>query len=377
MIVLGPRDADLGGAPDYWREGFWRPDTLIRGPQTCTFTTIPFDKCDIVLEYDARRPERPMPADQGWNLLGEDNGIWQHDPRHGVLTFKAEGETPSFWHAEAEQEMTPDRGASYGLFAIWQSAAALRDGGLDFIFHAPARQGRTRGMRGCYSSLWHWRAFQGTDFRPIMKVAAEPGIEQVWHRFGMDAELTGREVALDNVDRDDGGKTIGSLDGLISNEDRRMFLYGPSDTRVPAASFGLTDKETRMSGMVRNYVASFPGIFLRPAFRVIAPGEKTRLRMIFCRPPSEENAPASFQVRYTAPSLGMRDNALPDKEAPPAALQFDPGAPGALAGITVPLDGLKPGEPLWFTVERDWRSGDDTLRDTVYLLSLIVEEEPE
>ena len=375
MIVLGPRDADLGGAPDYWREGFWRPDTLLRGPQTCAFTAIPFDKCDVVLEYDARRPERPMPADQNWKLTGEDNGIWKHDPRHGVLTFDPEGKTPSFWQAQAEREMAPDRGAAYGLFLISQSAAELREGGLDFIFQAPAREGRMRGMRGCYSSLWHWRALDGSAFRPIIKAAVEPGITQVWHRFGMDAELNGAEIRLDNFDRDDGGKTIGSLDGLISNEDRRVFLYGPSAPRVPAVSFGLTDKETRVSGMIRNYVASFPGVFLRPAFRAIAPGEKTRLRLIFCRPPGNADATASFQVRYTSPSLGMHGNALPDKEAPPASLQFDPGAPGVLAEITVPLDGVLPGEPLWFTVERDWRSDEDKLRDTVHLLSLILEEE--
>jgi|GEM_PF-3177903 len=375
MIVLGPCDADLGGAPVYWREGFWRPDTLMRGPETCAFTSIPFDKCDIVFEYDARRPDRPMPTDQGWKPAGADDGIWKHDPLHGVLSFDPGDETPSFWQAAADIELTPDRGTAYGLFRITRPAAELPDGGLDFIFQAPAREGRTRGMRGCYSSLWHWRALDASDVRPIIRAAAEPEIEQVWHGFGMDAELTGRETTLDNFDLDDGGKTIGSLDRLISNEDRRFFLYGPLDVRVPMASFGLTDKNTRVAGGVRNYIAAFPGTFLRPAFRAIAPGEKTRLRLIFCRAPGEDEGAAIFQVRYTAPSLGMRDNALPDKDAPPAALAFDPGAPGALVEIAVPLDGVKSGEPIWFTVERDWRSDEDKLRATAHLLSIIVEED--
>lgn len=375
MIVLGPRDADLGGAPDYWREGFWRPDTLFRGPQTCAFTSIPFDKCDAVLEYDARLPGRPMPQDQGWDFVGGDEGIWKHNSEHGVLDFRPEGSTPSFWQSASERSEFPDRGAAYGLFAITQPAREQRGGGLDFLFQVPPREGRTRGMRGCFSTLWHWRSLDGANARPIMKSAAEPGIENVWHRFGMDAELTGRGIDEDGFDRDDGGKTIGSLDGLISNEDRRFFLYSGSDRGVPEAVFGLTDEGTPMAGMVRNYVVSFPGVFLRPAFRAIAPAVNTRLRLVFCRSAGEDDRAAIFQIRYTAPSMGMRDNVLPEKEAPLAGLKFDPGAPGALAEIAVPFEGVLAGEPIWFTVERAWQNDEDQFRGTAHLLSLILEEE--
>ena len=374
MIVLGPRDADLGGAPDYWREGNWRPDTLERGPHTCSFTSIPFDKCDEVFEYDARRPKQPMPSDQGWEFQSEGSSeMWQYDPLHGVLRFQADGKAPSFWQREGNRDGLFDRAAAYGLFLVGRPADKPRQGGLNFLFQAPPDEGHMHGMRGVYSSFWHWRALDSTDILPIIHRAAEPEIEQVWHRFGMDAELVGAKIEQDNIDSNDGGKTIGSLDGLISNEDRHFFGYPDRRNPVPMALFGMTDPSTTLSGMVRNYVASFPGRFLRPAFRSTALSEITRLRLVFCRAASEDDRPAVFAVRYTAPSLGMRDNTLPNIDAPRELVKFDPGRPGDLVEISVPLERLRPGEPILFTMERDWRSDDDQMRDTVHLLSVILE----
>lgn len=374
MIVLGPRDADLGGAPDHWREGNWRPDTLIRGPRTCSFTSIPFDKCDEVLEYDGRRPEQPMPSDQNWELQSDDaTGSWQHDPVHGVLRFRTDGNTPSFWQREGEREGVFNRAAAYGMFLMERAANEPLEGGLNFLFQASPDEGRTRGMRGVYSSLWHWRALDSNDISSVIRRAAEPSMEQVWHRFAMDAELVGASIDLDDIDSNDGGKTIGSLDSLISNEDRRFFGYSESGNQLPMAVFGMTDARTAVSGMVRNYVASFPGRFLRPAFRSTALTEITRLRLVFCRAASEDERPAVFSVRYTAPSVGMRDNTLPNIEAPSELLIFDPGRPRELVEISFQLERLRPGEPVWFTVERDWRSEEDQMRDTVHLLSAILE----
>jgi len=376
MIILGPRDADLGGAPDYWREGNWRPDTLGRGPQNCTFTSLPFDKCDVVFEYDARRPEQPMPADQGWELFEDGSDTWRHDPQHGVLRFQADGSSRSFWRREGDADTQFDRGAAYGLFMINRPEEEPRNPGLDFIFQAAPEEGRVRGMRGCYSDRWHWRALVGSAQRPILRAAAEPEMEQVWHNFGMDAELVGARIEQDNFDSNDGGKTIGSLDGLISNEDRRFFDYAERDNPLPVATFGLTEPAQSIAGMVRTFVTSFSGRFLRPAFRATAQAEVTRLRLVFCRAPGEDDRPAVFHVRYTSPGLGMRDNSLPDRSAGRETVVFDPGRPGELVEISFRLDSLRPGEPIWFTVERDWHHDEDQLRDTVHLLSAILEPEP-
>jgi hypothetical protein len=374
MIVLGPRDADLGGAPAYWREANWRPDTLGRQPSGAAFPSIPFDRCDLVLEYDARRPEQPLPSDQGWKLQSESDGIWRHDPLHGVLRFQPEGATPSFWRQVGELPDKFDRAAAHGLFSVSRSAAGLDDGGLNFRFAATPDGGRGRGMRGTWSSSWHWRALDGSEIFQILKAAAEPGIERVWHGFGMDAELTGPQIDAADTDSDDGGKTIGSLDGLVSNEDRRRFRYGLAEPGF-VAEFGLTEANTRMEGMVLYFAASLPGRFLRPAFRATALAETTRLRLLFARGQvSEDDRAAAMLVRYASAGIGPGENALPVKEPPVEFVKFDPALPDALSEIAYRLEDLVPDEPIRFTVERDWRNPDDTLPETVHLVSLILEE---
>lgn len=376
MIVLGPRDADLNGAPPCWREGNWRPDTLRRPPHLCAFTTIPFDKCDLVFEYDARRPQQPMPFDQGWKLVSEGDGNWEHDPLHGTLRFHPEGPTPSFWRRSDQLRPMPDRGAAHGLLMMIDGPRETREGGLDILFEAAPPNRRARGMRGCWSDRWHWRALDGSDAFPLIKAAAEPTLDRAWHGFGLDAELIGPEIDAGDVDPNDGGKTIGGLDGLISNDDRRRFRYGTAEPEQAVAIFGMTERDTRVAGQIRNVCVSFPGRFVRASFRALTLAETTRLRLILClgAEGEVENAGAVIRVLYTSPSIGMRENALPEKEAPPGVIAFDPANPGGAVEVDFDLEGLKPGEPLRFTVERDWRSGEDRLRDTVHLLSAVLEE---
>jgi len=372
MIILGPRDADLGGAPDYWREGNWRPHTLDNAPSNCTFTSIPFDKCEIVYEYDARRLDTPTPEQQGWSLVSEGSAIWSHDKTHGALRFDI-SIGPSFWVSKPENTSTFARGAAYGLFFITQSSLDPNEQGLDFLFHANTGDKSVRGMRGSFSNFWHWRSLTGNDSTPLIKDAAEPSMIQVWHRFGMDAELIGADSTDDRFEKNDGGKTIGDLDGIISNEDRGIFGYGDPNIEQPFALFGVQDKSNPISGMV--FVTSFPGRFIRPAFRATAQSKTTKLRLIFCagNDVKVEDDAAVFLVRYAAPSIGMATNDLPTKEADRNRVTFDPGQTDELVEIEFELKELVVGEPIWFTVERDWQDESDRLEATVHLVSAILE----
>ncbi|MQX37643.1 hypothetical protein [Roseospira navarrensis] len=376
MIVLGPRDADLGGAPAYWREADWRPDSVGRTPRGPTFPAIPFDRCDLVLEYDARWPGRPLPSDQGWELASEGDGLWSHDARHGVLRFRPEGATPSFWRRMGRLESKLDRGAAHGLFRIDQGAQEIRAGGFEVMFMVAPPQGRARGMRGCWSDRWHWRTLDGGVPFPLAKASAEPSLDRVWHGFGMDAELVGPPVPQDNFDPDDGGTTLGSLSGVVSQEDRRRFGYGEFEPQTPLVIFGMTEPGTAMAGQIRNLCVSFPGRFLRPSFRAVAQAETTRLRLLFGvdGSPRDGRNTAAIRVRYTAPSLGMREGLLPQKDLGGRPLAIDPGRADGLHELAVDLEGLKPGEPLRFTVERAWDADADTMPETALLLAAILEE---
>lgn len=376
MIVLGPMNADLNGAPPYWRTGNWRPYTLTEAPSGCVFTTVPFDKCDLVFEYDARLPKTPLPEDQGWKLSNGSPDNWKHEPERGTLRFSFKDDSSSFWSRIEKRETMPDRAVAYGLFRIERDSGTEKRGGLDFVVEANPPNGRSRGMRANWTNRFLYRPLDNANSFPIAQPAAEPTLLNAWHRLGLDAELMGPKVRGEDVEEDDGGKTIGSLDGLINNDDRRAFRYGPAAGPQARAVFGKTDPGGPLEGEIRNFVGSFPGRFMRAGFRAVALGNRTRLRFIFCADPGARDEPgsAAFLVRYATPRLGLRPASLPLNEAPRAIRQFDASNIHRTVEVPVDLANLTAGEELWFTIERDWRHEGDKLRATVHLLMVIIEE---
>ena len=353
MIVLGPMDADLNGAPPYWRSLNWRPYTLEPAPANAFLPTVPFDKCDLVHEYDARLPKAPLPSDQGWSLTGGE-AEWTHDPARGVLRFALKQER-SFWSREEKiEERRLDRAAAHGLFAVQQLVSEGRRGGLDFIIEAAGPQGGpSRGMRASWTDQFLYRSLDAADAFPVTQPAAEPTLRQAWHPLALDAELVGPNVRGEGIQPNDGGKTIGALDDLINNDDRHRFRYGQNADGLVRSAFGKTEPGGAVEGMLRNFAASYPGRFLRAGFRAVALGERTRLRLVVCvdADPGFEEGSAVFRVRYTSPSLGLRPAELPAHDAPPAIRQFDSSNLGRTVEIPVDLTKLRPGEELWLTVE--------------------------
>ncbi len=259
MIVLGPMDANLNGAPPYWRTVNWRPYTRAAAPANACLPTLPFDKCDLVYEYDARIPKAPLPADQGWSREGGADSDWVHDPARGVLRFSIK-EGVSFWIREEKAgRITPDRAVACGLFLIQQDSGNTRQGGLDFVVEASRDEGRTRGMRANWTNRFLYRSLDGGNFLKVSQPSAEPTLLRAWHQMALDAELSGADVNIDGIEKDDGGKTIGSLDGLINNDNRNAFGYGKGGSPLTRAVLGKTDGP----GSRRRAVAEFLCVVLR------------------------------------------------------------------------------------------------------------------
>lgn len=380
MIVLGPMDADLNGAPAYWRQGNWRPNTGRDILSVLAAPTCPFDRCDMVLEYDARFEGKPLPADQGWIFKGDDQDEWIHDDTRGVLRFRLNTPSPSFWLQEIRHDPIPDRAVSYGAFIIdEESKTSGRLGGFDFTALVSPTEGRSRGVRGGWKSGWRYRVLDSLDVIPVVQPAAEPTMQGVWHTMALDAELVGPNVRGENVEPRDGGKTICSFDGLVNYDDRRAFGYSAEGASL--ALFGKWDAtaaepDGRLEGWLRTFCTSFPGRFLRAGFRAVALGKITRLRLVFYVEAGEQFEPGSIAVlvRYTTPGTGLRAGRLPTKEAPRAVQKFESEDVQRTVEVSVNLEGLTYGEELWFTIERDWQHEADTLRSTAHLLMVVVEE---
>ena len=383
MIVLGPMDAELSGAPDYWRRGNWRPYTLTSPPPMCAMATIPFDQCTMVMEYDARDTSNgPLPSDQGWTFNGDSIAGWSHDAALGVLRFALADGSRSYWEREDVVPEPPPRAVGYSVFNIELAGQERRDfGGLDFRIEAGFSDGvnQSRGMRGGWTRNWLYAPLDSESAaRPVIQPSAEPEMLNTWHRMALDAELVGPPVAIEGVDSDDGGKTIGSLDGLVNNDDRYLFRYGQGVVPpVVRAQFGVTDDLSLgpIQGVLCNFYTSFPGRFVRAGFKVVAPGPTVRLRFVFSVPP-EPNFVADtavFLVRYDFGD-SLRPAALPTRELPRLNLNVDGSTIGRTIEVSERISGLAAGAPVWFTLERDWQNENDRLRSTAHLLMVIVEQ---
>ena len=388
MIVLGPLDADLCGAPHYWREGNWRPplpmDIVAGSHGLGLMPSIPFDRCDAVLVYDARDPDAPLPRDQGWDE--KTSGIEpRHEAEQGTLLIEAgEGDVLGYLGAETGRlERMPQYAVCTTVFAKDATASEDRRArGWEAMVAASGEGRRARGMAMSWNERFVYRSLDGARTFPFSAAVSHDTLHEVWHAAALDGQLLGFRVNRDeagNVEAedDDGGRTINSLDSLINNEPRVVFGYGDAPDRPTLfASFGKPEEAGIFRGRVRRFAASAPGRFMRAEFRAAALAERVRLRLVlYAEGGSEREEPlresAAFRIAW-ASGDELRPNALPQRSLT-VARAFDPSDAWRIVEVAAELGDLKPGEPLWFALERDWRSDEDGLRATVHLLQVIVE----
>ncbi len=388
MIVLGPMDADLGGAPSYWRRGNWRPAGPDRDAATRSLTvvpTIPFDRCDIVLVYDAADLKRPLPEEQGWEVKASAGGP-VHLASQGALRLDAPAGEELWFYSTVRASTTnvPDHAVVWALFAVEDTRGDRPDDdkrqiGFDLQVLANREGEPFRGLRATWSNRFVWRSLgRGERVKEIDASVPHDTLTEVWHGVAIDGRLTGFKTlpSDDNLSvPDDGGLTIGGLDGLINNEPRSFF--GVDTSADPPASFsarfGKTDPAGSCRVWIRRVVASAYGRWLVAAFRAAAPGTAVRLRLVLYADIPEDGADgaAAFLIRYASGS-DVRPNERPTSEVT-ISRQFDSTNFHRVVEAAVDLKPFRPGAPLWFSVERDWRNESDKLRATVHLLQVILE----
>lgn len=389
MIVLGPLDADLCGAPDYWREGNWRPpspqDIMAGSHGLGLMPSIPFDRCDAVLVYDARNLDAPMPRDQGWEERGDGNAA-RHEPERGTLLIEAdEGRVLGYMGAaRGRLERMPQYVACTTVFARDAAVGELdrRTLGWEAMVAASDDGRRARGMAMSWHERFVYRALDGGRTFPFSASVPIDTLTEVWHAAALDGQLLGFRVDPDEVrgaevEEDDGGRTINSLDGYVNNEPRFVFGYGAAPGRpLLLARFGKPQERGIFRGRVRRFAASAPGRFMRAEFRAAAPGPRARLRLlVYPEGGAGRDVPlrgsAAFRIAWQTGD-GLRPNALPTNSLT-VARAFVPTDAWHVVEVVAEIGDLTPGAPLWFALERDWRSDEDALPATVHLLQVIVE----
>lgn len=363
VTVLDPKSADLG-APLLWLRRIPTKNTI--QPATNSIPTIPFEKCDVVAEFDARFGTTPDV--QGWTHAGAGVAGDYVLEDGGSLAFTTTVALPSYW----KQTVVLGGGAvrSFALhsrFGIETSGAG--GAGHGFEMKAGAAAGgaaQLKAVRGNYvSALKYTKTDGSSDTTPLAALNSDlidgaGNTVSNWHEF----------AAMSDVTTDAG----------------LAFLDGSSQVFVPSTRFGSDAGTTPasatfyaqfgdvlgdgMTGRLQHFVASAPGRFARAWFRTYTPVTNPTLRLgLVSDLVSGPLNTARFKIYYGSMDTGGNPYRVPASQVSVTATFV---TQNQTVELPFSLTGLAAKTPMWFTVERDWAHADDKSRACVHLLHATV-----
>lgn len=350
-MLLSPLDADLGGAPRQWLFGQYG-DTPGGQPASGSRVSIPFDKCAVVHEYDARFGTPP--SSQGWTHGGAGSSGDYALVEGGAL--RGQTAAASYWSKTTVVPANPLRCFSYAVINPLDEPVYGSPGdGVDFdARYATALSQPYQGVRYTYSDrLWHATELGGSS-----------------------------DVAISPTEEPRGWTFVAATDEAVSNREQTWLPHGVGGVTQSATVFGSDGTasaldvvsvfgDTAGGGtdvLYRNYVASYGGRFIRPMWQAFAQVTNPVLRLyLVADANSSVLKTARFRVRYG--QITGQPYALPANVAD-ATLNFV--AANTVYELPIALPGLTANLPFVFTVERLWDHGDDGLEATAHLLSVSV-----
>jgi hypothetical protein len=355
VVVLNPGDADLSGAPEIWLQQNWLAGVPTAQPQSGSAKGIPLDKCDGVIEYDARFGVLPDDASFGFAHAGTGLSTDYALVPGGVMqAATAGGGADSYWTKTLALASSMDRLYAYAMYRVAAAAAPGPDPdeGLTFLGrYSIAADNVWRGVR----FLHQLGALQVAELDAATDVAWAEGVHDSngWNRTAL-ANNPGESKAL-------GWHNGFFAQGLTLGTDTAAPL---SDELV--AHFGDIAGEG-LTADIRNFVVSAPGRFLRPWFRGYATKANPVLRLYVS---SDLDGSAETLARFL-----VRYGSLTDPYGIPtgqASASLSLTARNQIFEVPINLSNLTPNQPFWFTVERDWAHADDRTRATVWLMQATV-----
>lgn len=346
-MILTPLNADLGGAPIDWlygQQGYANTGQPASGSRL----SIPFDKCMVVHEYDARLGS--VPADQDWTHQGTgvagDFALVEGGALRAITTLD------SYWEQSTIITSDPDVAFAYASVLPITSAvyAAEQDGVLFGAVYSKGVASPYHGVRFNLAEQWYttsidgsadslvsykhpvgWTMFAATD-------GSEAGPEQIWADRAVAEEIT--DIF--------GTDTASGTFNVISQ-------FG----NITGTSFDV---------LIRNYVASYGGRFIRPVFTSFTQVSTPVVRLYMVADAnSSATKTARFKVTY---GVATGDPYLVPSGEQSITRNFTDA--NSVYEIGLELSGLTANLPFWFSVERDWSHGEDLLEATVHMIQATV-----
>lgn len=354
MQIHTPEQADLNGLPRQVVLQNIRTDNPVAQPATSALASIPFDKCDYVIEYDARFGLLPGAA--GFSETGGGGTFALVDG--GVLSI---GTTVTdLFYKEVTLAAAANEVHLYAMGRCDASDTSVDSHGFRLLCDGAP------GSLGAYSGV------------------------QLRHRPSKLAMLT-----LDGVTAADSGldfpgsawincyvarrfadaKHPGAIGETFFNRfDSAAWGSGVAGGVSPTfrMSFGDFDGSSLQS-YLRNMVASLNGRFVRAFFRSYAAVVAPTLRLYFTADTDAgPGKTARIRVRYGALGLGSNPYNLGTASIADVTASFTTKNTTVEVSISLNALTLTPKAPFWFSVERDWSHVDDTMPGTAHLIAATV-----
>jgi hypothetical protein len=403
-VIIDLKNAEINGAPDFWREVDWRADAFpAPSPEGRQLAGIPFDKVRVLLEYDARFGT--LPAEQGWTPNSDEAATLYRLDGQRALQFELD-DRPAFFTAQADlEDEMPRQVHAYSNVLLDQVPIAAERGfdGFEQLVEANVRGRPLRGMRADWVKTsektserqeFHYLTLDGRKILGSPEPSREKGLG--WHVLSLQAgflEFVEKAGCLTNFfkmpssrhanshadddallkaspDDERAGRSVLSLDGRI--DEFKLKEFGESKDSLEHATlravFGLQRKTGRAAGRLRNFVVSAPGRYIRAWMRAKAPTISPVLQLGFI---TQERVSGSvrFRVRY-----GRAKEAEPAAVEVPlrkaeATLKLDDVEPGREVRLEIPLAAARAKDELVLTLERDSWHAEDTLEMSIRLVS--------
>lgn len=354
VLILNPGDADLNGAPDIWLQQPWEVNPPTAQPYTGAARGIPLDKCDGVIEYDARFGVVPDDVEFGFTVSGTGLASAYSLGPGGVLQINTPGGgATTIWEKSIALANPVDAVYSYAHYRMSASPGAAPGEGFNVQGdYSVVGDNDYRGTR------WAW---QGSTLRATDLDAATdapwPGSlgyqELHWQRTAMAAYPTASRLFTWHNNDFANSLSVGDEAGAAPLADELRAQFGDY-------------LGTGVVGQLRNLVVSAPRRFIRAWFRGYSTVTNPVVRLYVTSDlDGSGETLARFLIRYG----GNTPYAIPTTEV---SQSFNFSSRNTVFEVPIQLTGLTANAPFYFTVEREWDHADDRTRATVWLTQTTV-----
>jgi hypothetical protein len=347
-----PHEADLNGMPSIVIEQNVRAYNPVSQPGTSSVPSIPFDKCDVVIEYDARFGQLPGPA--GFTNGGGGGTYTLVDG--GVLSIITGGTSDKYF-----KEVT--LGAAFSEIHMY---AQVR---TDASTEATANEGLhllgdgAPGASGSYLGMQMRSRIRKLAMLTLDEVTANPLPQEMpasgWWNFYSGLKVGASKYAV-------------ALPALAGPIDPSSWGTGSAGGVNPTVRMTFGDLVgSTLQSYLRNMVVSCGGRFVRAFFRSYAAAAAPVLRLsISGDVDAGPGTTVRFRVRYGSLGPGASPYSLGAATIVEATANFS--SKNVVVEVPFQLTGLVAKAPFWFSVERAWENINDTMPGTAHLIAATV-----